>query len=603
MEPRALRWRPIDAGEVVPFSLGELEEAARNIGLNKAGGPDRIPPEAVKMAATIAGPQMLDMFNKLLQEQSFPRRWKEAEVVLIGKGKGGAVTDPAGYRPICLISVLGKLYERLLKVRLEREIDDKGGLSDRQYGFRRGRSTLDAVGKVLEIARESASSWVAMITVDIRNAFNTAPWEPILDNLAGVGISGAMLNCIDSYLSYRSVKTGKRALRTNMGVPQGSVLGPLLWNVLYDDLLRLRQEAGVTLIAFADDLAVLVESNSAEDLRWSGNEALRGIVRWVESNNMEIAPQKTEAIVLKGPRKRDGLHFRVGNVGIPCAKSVKYLGIMIDSSLLFGPHVVYAVGKAERSLAALTKILPNIGGPGHSKRRIIYGVVQASVLYGSPVWKAALRLDKYRKLLLGVQRRALIRVISGYRTMATVTAQVIAGVPPIVLLVEERDRVYRRGGGADPNVRAEERERTLQIWQAEWTDHSGTGAWTKKLIPNVIDWVKCRHRDIDFFLAQFLSGHGAFRQYTSKIKKTPNDICFYCGGTDTAEHTVLDCPRWLVDRMALQLKVGDVLSARNIVPAMMSSKAVWCEIHSFIRKVMERKTRDEWEHREGQQAL
>lgn len=582
-EPRVLRWSRAEGEDVAPFTLGELAEAANEIRPNKAGGPDRIPPEAVKMAVKIAGTEMLEVFNKLLREQSFPKMWKEAAVILIGKAKAGDSMDPSRYRPICLISVLGKLYEKLLKARLEREIEGNGGLSPRQYGFRKGRSTIDAVKRVVDTASESRKKWVVLVTVDIKNAFNTAPWDPILNILAKKGISKVMLNLMDSYLSYRTVKVGKQTIRTNMGVPQGSVLGPLLWNVLYDDLLERRQEEGVSLIAFADDLAVMVESNSVEELRSVTNEALRGIARWTKRNNLEIAPHKTEAIVMKGPRRREGVRFRLDRVEIACSKAIKYLGIMIDTSMLFGQHAQYAARKAEKSLAALNKILPNMGGPGHCKRQILYGVVQSVLLYGSPVWAGVFRLGKYKNLIQGVQRRALIRVISGYRTVATSAVQVIAGVPPISLMAEERGRIYLRGGGREPHVKAEERELTLQLWQAQWREPSETGIWTRRLIPNVVEWVKCEHREVEHFLAQFLSGHGAFRQYTFKIKKTPDERCIYCGDRDTAEHTVLECPRWVVERTTLQILVGLELDAQNIIQMMIRSRRLWREIHAFIK--------------------
>lgn len=112
------------------------------------------------------------------------------------------------YRPICLISAIGKLYQNIINKRLIKAIDSKGGMSDRQYGFRAGRSKIDAVEEVISIAkggnRTSRPKWCALILVDVKNAFNSANWEIILKKLEAKGIPRHIYNIICDYFTDRS---------------------------------------------------------------------------------------------------------------------------------------------------------------------------------------------------------------------------------------------------------------------------------------------------------------------------------------------------------------------------------------------------------------
>lgn len=156
----------------------------------------------------------------------FPRIWKEASVVLIWKGK--EEREASSYRPICLLNTFEKLLEA------------NGGLSENQFRFRKGLSTIQAVEKVIAHVKETRARWVVMLALDVRNAFNSASWEIIMKKLEARNISQYLINIVDSYLSNRSIKIGKGKIKTEKGVPQDSVLGPTLWNILYDDVLSLQ---------------------------------------------------------------------------------------------------------------------------------------------------------------------------------------------------------------------------------------------------------------------------------------------------------------------------------------------------------------------------
>lgn len=580
--------------DILPFTIAELNEAADQIKIGKAPGPDSIPPEAIKIAVYELSEPFLKVLNNLLICQEFPKQWKTATVTLIWKGK--QMESPSAFRPICMLNVAGKFFEILIKMRLQEEIDAKGGLSNRQFGFRKGHSTIQAVNEIIEAGNSTTSKWFVLIALDIKNAFNSATWSKIITQLQKRGISQYLINLIESYFTERVIQiTRSEKMEVTAGVPQGSVLGPLLWNILYDPVLELNLTQGATSIAYADDLAVIVEAEDKDELEYRVNESLWEISEWMERNDLTLAAEKTEAIILKGPRKRDNLNLRVLGKTINPSKTVNYLGIILAEKMLFGEHIKRTIEKAEAKMAALTRILPNVGGPSSAKRVLLSGVIHSTILYGAPVWKDVLRIKKYDTMMSGIQRKALLRIASGYRTVSAAAIQVITGIPPIGLIVNERCRLFNRVDAHREATRNEERRATVIKWREIWGEHTETASWTKKIIPDIMPWIDCGHRRLDYYLTQFLSGHGFFKHYLYRMKLVNDENCQYCGGIDTAEHTVIQCDRWVFWRNELENQLGTQVTVENLVQLMVRSKRNWEQVAAFIRKVLKRKKVEEGE--------
>ncbi|XP_023310320.1 uncharacterized protein LOC108917090 [Anoplophora glabripennis] len=409
---------PLLISEVEPFTKKELLRAVENIKNGKAPGVDGIPPEAVKEAVKAVPDWMLFVFNELLRTQKFPVDWKVAKLILLPKGKS-AMEGPSGYRPICLLNTLSKLYEVLIKSRLESELEVNGGFSDQQFGFRKGRSTIQAIEKVLKKRNRTEDKWCTLVTIDIKNAFNTASWTIIINELQSRGISQYLINLIYSYFEGRTIRVNKREeMEVTAGVPQGSVLGPLLWNILYDGVLRMELTEKAMSVGFADDLALVVTAANEDELLYGVNESLRRIKVWIEQHDLELAAQKTEAVIMKGPRKRKHLRFTIGGMEITPCKALRYLGVVIDEGGTFGEHLEKAVNKTEKKSAILARLMPNLGGPRTCKRMVLCGVVHSILLYGAPVWHTALQKNKYKMMLERTQRRILLRVVMAYRTVS-----------------------------------------------------------------------------------------------------------------------------------------------------------------------------------------
>lgn len=574
------------------FVMDELKEAGNKMKTGKAPGPDGIPPEAIKICVREIPEILLRVTNELLQLQQFPDEWKVARLVLIWK-PGKPIEDATSFRPLCMLNVICKLYESMIKTRIEKELEEKNGISKYQYGFRKGRSTIDAVKWVVDRTKESKSKWVALILIDIKNAFNTANWDKILTAMEEKKISEYLINIISSYLNNRSINIAKgEHMQISQGVPQGSVLGPTLWNILYDGILNLELGENVRAIAYADDLGLYVEAKDQPSLVNRVNVALSKICTWIELQELNIAEQKTEAIILRGQRKRDSITFKIKGTIVRPSKQVKYLGITLDQQLTFREHVKKTVQKAEKQTAILTRLMPNVGGPGSYKRQALYGVTLSILLYGGPVWQDVLKYKKYKGMMERVQRKMLLRVASAYRTASTRAIQVITGATPIEIMVKERLYLYESRQGHLKEIRIAARNRTLEDWQEMWDANRETAQWTKRLIPNIKPWVECRHRRTDYFTTQFFTGHGSFRTYAKRMGKSTEDTCIYCGDLDTPEHTMFYCQRWERDRNKITMEINTELNVDNLVITMLKDKMTYDKTFEYIRNVMMTKEKD-----------
>lgn len=174
--------------EIELFNVEELIKAVSTLKSKKALGPDGIQEEILRAVAESHPEFLLDIYNSCLKEGIFPKRWKIQQLVLIYKGKGEHA-DPSAYRPLCMLDTAGKLLEKLIKPRLQKAIKAAGDFSDHQYGFRKGRSTIDAIQEVVTLANSTRqgnhySRPVALlVTLDVRNAFNSASWSGIMNAL------------------------------------------------------------------------------------------------------------------------------------------------------------------------------------------------------------------------------------------------------------------------------------------------------------------------------------------------------------------------------------------------------------------------------------
>lgn len=185
--------------------------AARGLPSGKSPGPDCVPNEVIRVVASRYPGPFVEVFNRCLDDAVYPSAWKVANLALIPKA-GRPIGSPSAFRPICMLDTVGKLCEKILSARLRAHLDGTGALAGNQYGFRRGKSTLDALEHVLETVRRAngrghaKNRWVGMMALDVKKAFNCAPWFKIIEALRGTEVPSKLVNLIGDYLSDRNIQ-------------------------------------------------------------------------------------------------------------------------------------------------------------------------------------------------------------------------------------------------------------------------------------------------------------------------------------------------------------------------------------------------------------
>lgn len=290
---------PLPPGEAEPtlFTTTEIITAARRLPSGKAAGPDGIIPEVLKAVAIHKPECLIQIFNETLTTGIFPGAWKKARLVLLHKGGDKDPRDPSSFRPISVINTPAKMMERLILNRLDEHLDTTpNGRNANQYGFRRGRSTLDAMERVRETAgwtNEGPSQHrdtCVLVLIDVRNAFNTLPWRAIDRALELKNTPLYIRRILRFYLTDRILHASSGTVELTGGVPQGSVLGPTLWNVVYDELLEMPTTPGTQLIGFADDLALVATARDPVTLETIVNRTLGDIDGWMTGKGLQIVP-------------------------------------------------------------------------------------------------------------------------------------------------------------------------------------------------------------------------------------------------------------------------------------------------------------------------
>jgi len=640
---------PTDGGEIAPWVEPPLESEGgwkeewgvteeellgavkRMRAKNRAPGPSGVPGRAWAAAGRVVAEHLRQLFDSCLRCGVFPSSWRRAKLVLLRK-HGRPADSPSGYRPVCLLDEEAKLFERIIAGRLVQHLEEVGpDLHPHQYGFRRCRSTIDAVLRVREITETAVQEGRVAICVslDISNAFNTLPWDRIGRALQHHGVPLYLRRVLRGYFQGRSLEFRGEdgALVTRgvyRGVPQGSVLGPHLWNLGYNSVLeRAFLPPGCTAICYADDTLVIATGDDWGMAESRANDALASVVRRIEDLGLKVAPKKTEAMYFNGLRETPppDTTIRVSDVPVPVGPTISYLGLTLDSQWCFKPYFERLAPRVERATGALSRLLPNIGGPGAHVRRLFTNVVHSLALYAAPVWAAEMRATPYiRTLMRRAHRRVAQRIVRAYRTTSYAAATALAGIPPLELQADMHARVYRRvrelreahNNNVPPRaarlVKHQEQQRMVGLWSQWLADEADrANPRTRRAVaaiqPRLQDWIGRGGGGIPYRSAQILTGHGCFGEFLCWIGRERTKRCHHCGAPeDTAQHTLEECPEWDNERRDLVAAVGRDLSIHAIIDAWIRNERSRRAVVLFNETVMSRKE-DHERTRRGEDAL
>ncbi|XP_037290898.1 uncharacterized protein LOC119186339 [Rhipicephalus microplus] len=355
-------------------------------------------------------PVLLAAYNDVWRTGIVPQEWREAIVIPVLK-KGKPASEPASYRPVSLTSAAGKLFEAMALRRLEWIAEALDVFSPSQCGFRRSRATADALADVIATLEEAQHKGEAgyLILLDIKAAFDSLPHPTILNAVRDLGVTGLLFTYIASFLGGRTMRVRVGGVLSeprpvSVGVPQGSVLSPFLFNLALadiDDYIPRALPCDVRVAVYADDIAVFATGPvpSGRCIRTSVQTVLDSIDAFITGRGMTLSPAKTEAMLLHPSygAQRHTPKFTLQTIPIPWKRRVTYLGVQLDQRLNWSPAVSDQLRNARRVASAARALLARGNGCTPSLALRIYnGMAAARILYGLPL--AALTRSNWETL-------------------------------------------------------------------------------------------------------------------------------------------------------------------------------------------------------------
>ena len=370
-----------------PTGNEEIEKLIDNLKLGKASGPEGINSSFVKHGKKALSEILTKLFNECISKGFFPDCLKRALVVPIHKKDKKDI--PNNYRPISLLPCISKLFEKVIYKRIADFCKAQNIITEKQFGFRTKHSTKNALTHLTDTLAEKMDNSESCIVVflDLAKAFETVDHKILLQKLYHYGIRGIAHELIKSYLSGRKqcVKCGNHFsvyMNVECGVPQGSILGPLLFLLYVNDLPSVIDLSG---ILFADDTCVLSSSKSLKTVIENTNEKLMLLNDWFLSNKLTVNYTKTNYMFFSGTR---GCVFngiiRMGNSILTRVSSTKYLGLMIDDQLNWKAHVAYLRTKVSSCSNIMYKLRHLV--PLESCLSVYYSLFYSKISYGIMCW-------------------------------------------------------------------------------------------------------------------------------------------------------------------------------------------------------------------------
>ena len=568
-----------------PFSVFEVEAAVARFSNRKTPGSDFIEAVVLKHCLTVLGDLLLRFFNLCLSMGVFPECFKTGVLCVIPKS-----TDCSSYkkfRPIVLLSILGKTLERLFADRLNVFLARTGQSSPHQFGFKRNLSTVDALLSIKNRLADNIDrkSSCILISLDITAAFDRAHHTAIINRLVKCNVPINLIQIISSFLRNRQIiftNGGVSVTRVaELGTPQGSVCSPSLFSALLDDLLTLEELLPFFKAAYADDLGLIFEEHQFPLI----DSALQAINDWGSSCGLQFNSAKTKAMMVTRRRKRVNRPLIMMN-GEPVeyVDNMRYLGVVLDSKLLFTAHLQHAARKARIAFQRIKRVIGKHWGLSSAQLRLLYTTCIQSILsYASPVWAAVLDVSAHADELIGCQRSFLLPIIRAEHHISNCSLFVLTGVMPITIFIKhlinfhrlKKDGLFGVLGGVGHFKRLLF-ETAIEDWNEQFSidTSSDLSNFIQRVDRSTIASVGCR---LCPAAIQFVTGHGVFSTWFART--VPNFIvgCRNCGSAEDGPlHVLFDCPTW----SALRLQYLDGTSRerpmRLLCPDLLPSFNAFC---------------------------
>ena len=380
---------------------------------NKSTGPASIPLKLLIIVADLIVLPLCRIINLSFNCGVFPDVLKVAKVIPLHKG--GSTQEVNNFRPISLLSIFDKIIEKLMHKRLYHFLEVHNILYENQFGFRKKNSTAHSLIEITEKIKESIDNGMygCGIFIDLKKAFDTVNHNILLTKLEHYGIRGSVLKWFESYLTNRKQYVFYNGISSDIasitcGVPQGSVLGPLLFLIYINDLPNVSNK--LSFFLFADDTNIYYESNNLQELEKTVNKELKLLSLWLNLNRLALNVSKTNFVIFRSTKKpmNHNVILIMNRKAIAQKDHVKYLGVLMDQHLSWKQQILNVSKKISRGIGILAKLR----GSMDQKLliNIYYCLVFSHLSYGVEAWGSACETSLKR---LHILQNKAVRILTG----------------------------------------------------------------------------------------------------------------------------------------------------------------------------------------------
>ena len=353
---------------------------------SKKGSTHEIPTSIYKKVVDIISPVISDLINSSVNSGTFPKLLKIARVVPIHKG--GTKSDVTNYRPISILPTLSKIFEKIIHKKVTVFFNKFNLFYPDQYGFQSKKSTTDAIIRFTDKCYDILNDKKSLISIylDFSKAFDTIEHNLLCKKLECYGIRGSVNNWFRSYLTSRQQYVQINSIKSNnsqisCGVPQGSVLGPLLFLIYINDMHKCTQ---LKLIHFADDTTAFMSHNDINTLALTINTELENIDKWICANKLSLNASKSSFSLFTNKKTPSYPDILIRNSQIQRSPCQKFLGVQLDERLNFCNHINSVRLKLSRVVGILWKLSYFV--PSSVLNTIYHSLIYPHLTYAIEVW-------------------------------------------------------------------------------------------------------------------------------------------------------------------------------------------------------------------------